>query len=369
MIRIDELYNNTIWPYLVNNVPLTRLFYCDPPGRTDPDSLCNRGNSATEHNYIFFHDQEPIHLDIHTPLFDSAHRRNQDLNYGTGPKIGAIVTSERDSEFVNVVCEKYGWQNYYYFFHGWAALDWYRGYDKTFLMLDPKQRYITHSFISPNRIIGGKRDHRVLLMYHLLEGRRPLAHISFPNSCPAEGISVNAIAERFQNQYPDILDRFNRARFPWNFRGETDHPMHSCWLSLFEESAQSLLYVVTETVAHGRRHHLTEKTFKPICLRMPFVLLSTQGSLKYLRSYGFQTFGDIWDESYDDELDDNVRIEKIARLLKDLDSKTLEEKNKLFRSCYDIVEHNYQHFYQGGFETVLWQEMTEMLANIKRDFK
>lgn len=348
---------------------MTRLFYCDPPGRTDPDSLCNRGNSATEHNYIFFHDQEPIHLDIHAPLFDAVARRNQDLALGQGPKTCGIVTSERNSEFVDAVCDQYGWNSYYYFFHGWAALDWYRGYDKTFLMPAPDRRFITHSFISPNRIVGGRRDHRVLLMYHLLENGRPQAHISFPNACPAEGVSVNTIAERFQSQYPDIRDRFDRAGFPWNFVGETDHPMHSCWLSLFRESAQSLLYVVTETVAHGRRHHLTEKTFKPICLRMPFVLLSTQGSLQYLRSYGFKTFGDLWDESYDDEVNDNVRIEKIAQLLKELDSKTLEEKNQLFHASRDIVEHNYQHFYQGGFETILWQEMTDMFSTIKHDFK
>jgi hypothetical protein len=46
---------------------------------------------------------------------------------------------------------------------------------------------------------------------------------------------------------------------------------------------------------------------------MPFVIVGTQGSLKYLRSYGFKTFGDLWDESYDDEPDDSKRIEKIAQ--------------------------------------------------------
>ena len=348
---------------------MTRLFYCDPPGRTDPDSLCNRGNSATEYNYILFHDQEPIHLDIHQPLFDAVLQRNLDLRQGQGAKVAGIVTSERDSEFVDAVCEHNNWKSYYYFFHGWAALDWYRGYHRTFLMPEPSQRYISHSFIAPNRIIGGKRDHRVLLMYHLLENGRPHAHISFPNACPVEGVSINNIAERFRPQYPDILERFAQANFPWNFAGETDHPMHSCWLSLFKESAQSLLYVVTETVAQGRRHHLTEKTFKPICLRMPFVLLSTQGSLQYLRSYGFKTFGDVWDESYDDELDDYVRIKKIADLLKQLDAKTLEEKNHLFQQCQHIVEHNYQHFYNGGFEAILWAELTTMFDAIKKDYK
>lgn len=140
--------------------------------------------------------------------------------------------------------------------------------------------------------------------------------------------------------------------------------MHSCWLSLFTESSKCLLYVVTETLARGRRWHLTEKTFKPICLRMPFVLVGTCGSLEYLRSYGFQTFDSLWDESYDQELDDDLRLEKIARLLKSLDVMSVGEKRSLFKAAQPIVQHNYEHFYGGGFEKILWDELKIMLDNL-----
>jgi hypothetical protein len=157
---------------------------------------------------------------------------------------------------------------------------------------------------------------------------------------------------------------FVDADLPWNFPGEFDHPMHSCWLSLFDESAESLAYVVTETVFTGRRHHLTEKTFKPICLGMPFVLVSTAGSLEYLRRYGFKTFESIWDESYDLETDDTKRLDKIADLLKQLDSADVQS---LYTKALPIIEYNYNHFYDGGFEAVLKSEFIDMLENIKRD--
>jgi hypothetical protein len=144
--------------------------------------------------------------------------------------------------------------------------------------------------------------------------------------------------------------------------------MHSCWLSLFDECATSLLYLVTETLATGHRQQLTEKTFKPICLKMPFVIVGTCGSLEYLQSYGFKTFGSIWDESYDNEPDDTRRIERIATLLSELDAKGAEEKNAMFRQAQEIVEHNYNHFYNGTFEQVLWEELTGMLDQIKQDF-
>lgn len=366
MIRIDEIYTNTFGPWIQQHLPLTRMFFCDPPGQTDPSALMNQGEDVDEHNYIFFHDQEPIHLDIHKPLFDDVVRRNLDLNFNRGADHAIIITSEYQSEFVQKACDIYGWRDFYYFFHGWAALDWYRGYDKTFVIPPPEQRVISRSFLSANRIIGGRRDHRVVLMYHLLQNDIQNAWISFPRVCPVEGIEAASIAQRID---PGMKDTFDRADLPRCFPGESDHPMHSCWLSLFRENSECLAHVITETVFHGNRQHLTEKTFKPICLRMPFVMVSTAHSLEYLKRYGFKTFHTIWDESYDQETDDDQRLIKISRLLKDLDDQSPKELDRMYRAVWSIIEHNYQHFYSGGFEKILWTELTAMLSEIKYHVK
>ena len=347
----------------------TRMFFCDPPGVSTVDAIKNFGyDNDPELHYIWLHDQEPIHLDIHQELFKQVWFLNQDLHL-QGPMNSGIITSEWNSEFVEKACELYEWDHhYYYFYHGWAALDWYRGYHRTWLMPDPAERKIEKSFISPNRIIGGKRDHRVLLLYHLFKYKVSNALISCPNVCPVEQMSIDQIGTKFKNRYSDIETVFQSADLPLHFANETDHPMHSCWLSLFDECAETLAYVVTETVFTGRRNHLTEKTFKPICQQMPFVLVSTAGSLRYLRQYGFKTFGDIWDESYDDELDDVLRLEKIAKLLHDLDSLSTSELQSLYQRAMPAIKHNYEHFYGGTFESLLWNELTGMLEQIKNDF-
>ena len=368
MIRIDEIYNHAFWPYINQYIPNTRLFFCDPPGSTDKDSLFNIGDSISDANFIYCHDQEPVYSDIHKPLFDAVATRNRDLNYNTGPNHSAIIVSEFNSESVESVCVRYNWNQYYYFFHGWAALDWYRGYNRTCLMSPVNQRNIRHSFVSLNRIIGGRRDHRVLLMYHLLKRNIKNALIGFPDRCPQEYVPVQDIAKAHQNRYHDIVDCFDSAKLPLNMPNESGHPMHSCWLSLFDENAASLVHVITETSYFGRKLHLTEKTFKPICLQMPFVLVSNAGSLEYLRRYGFRTFGDIWDESYDLETDDFARLEKIANLLKQFDSMSLHERQQILTACRDIVEHNFNHFYNGRFENILWQEFSTMLKQIAKDF-
>lgn len=373
MLRIDEIYQNTFWPWFKKNLPGHRIQFCDPFGRSDPDSILNYGwDDIQEYNYTFFFDQEPINLNIHTATFD---RVKNDLNLdlpwqieqATGKpapnQIGSIVTSEHNSDNVDFLCKKYNWKSYYYFFHGWAALDWYRGYDKTFLITPIKERKITKTFLAPNRIVAGERQHRLEMLYHIFKNNMLDNHISCPETCPAEGISIHQAISRLKDRYPDVHEVFQKQDLPINFAGETDHPMHSCWLSLFDEAAESLLYLVTETVADGRRLHLTEKTFKPIALGMPFVIVGTRGSLKYLREYGFKTFDGIWDESYDNSEDD-VRIERIASLLKSLNELTVEAKQDLFKQCIPIIEYNWNHFYNGGFEKILWQELTNMLEDI-----
>jgi hypothetical protein len=351
------------------------MFMCDPFGRSDPDSVKNYGNDdAHEHNYIFFFDQEPIHLDIHAETFLRVRYYNVDITHnmnlqhpwrdGRIREAGYLVTSEQNSENVKRICIMNQWKPLYYFFHGWAALDWYRGYNKTFLIQPWAERTIAKTFIAPNRIIAGERQHRLEMLYHIFKNNMGHNHISCPAVCPAENISVQDAIQPLKSKYPDIESVFATQSLPINFEGETNHPMHSCWLSLFDESAESLLYLVTETVATGRRHHLTEKTFKPIALGMPFVIVGTKGSLEYLRSYGFRTFEGIWDESYD-QADDGVRVERIASLLRSLDELSAAAKQELFEAAQEVIEHNWNHFYGGGFEAVLWAELKDMLNDIE----
>lgn len=359
------------------------MFVCDPFGRSDPDSVINYGNdSADEHNYIFFFDQEPIHLNIHLGTFDTVLVANQDLSakalnktnpYHFQPhnfeilrksnSLGYFCTSEKDSETVKQICDQYNWKPLYYFFHGWAALDWYRGYDKTFLIKSWHKRRPSKTFIAPNRIIAGERQHRLEILYYIFKNCMTDNYLSCPAVCPAENVSIQDAIKPLVSKYSDIAKVFSEQSLPINFAGETDHPMHSCWLSLFDEAADSLLYLVTETVAKGRRLHLTEKTFKPIAMGMPFMLAGTKGSLKYLRSYGFRTFDGIWDESYDNAEDDD-RIALMMSTLRNLNELSVQGRQDLFEMAWPIIEHNWNHFYNGGFERILWQELEQMLNGI-----
>ena len=373
MIRIDEIYDNTFWPYIVKNIPDTCMFHHDPFGHSDPDSILCTPRAEYEQNYIYLFDQEPLNFERQKDTWDSMRFRTNfgivNNNNKINEQSGVIVTSELNSSDVEKVTEYLKAKSFYYFFHGWAALDWYRGYDRTYLMQPLEERLIGRTFISPNRIIGGDRLHRVVMLYYFEKYGLFHNHISAPKICPVENTDIVDISRRLKDHYPDIVDTFFFSKnFPRTFKGEETQEMHSCWLSLFTETFNSLLYHVTETVFFGKKLHLTEKTFKPIAMGMPFVITGTAGSLKYLRSYGFKTFGDIWDESYDLEEDDFKRLDCIADLLKELDSKPRNEKQEIFQKCIPIIRHNWDHFYNGSFEKVLWKELSMMLGEISDHF-
>jgi hypothetical protein len=189
MIRIDEIYHHTFWPWIRSNRPGTRVYYCDPFGKSDADSVVNQGvDNIREPNYIFFFDQEPIHLNLHMPTFEEVrHVRNPDIhNNFPNSNLGYLVTSERDSDSVDQLCAQFQWRSLYYFFHGWAALDWYRGYDRTFLITPPEQRTITKTFLAPNRIIAGERRHRLEMLYWIFKLDLAHNHVSCPETCPAD---------------------------------------------------------------------------------------------------------------------------------------------------------------------------------------
>jgi hypothetical protein len=358
MIRIDELYYNIIVPRVQAKVSHGAHWF-DPFGSVKFEDLCNVppiNDIPTAVRYLFW-DQEPLHQ----TLVDQTLNKFVDM-FKQGQR--HIVTSEYCSINVDYVQNTYGFQHHYYFFHGWAALDWFRGYHRSFLIKPTAQRTITKTFIAPNRIIAGQRQHRLLMLYHMFKNNLHHNWISCPETCPDENVSVYDAVSQLKHIYPDIESVFAKTNFPRCFPGESDSPMHSYRLSLFDESAESLLYVVTETVATGQRQHLTEKIFKPICLNMPFVVVGCAGSLNYLRRYGFKTFDHLWDESYDNETDDVLRIEKIGQLLKELDQLPAKEKQTLFDYASAISQHNFDHFYGGGFEQILWAELTNMLGEM-----
>jgi hypothetical protein len=85
----------------------------------------------------------------------------------------------------------------------------------------------------------------------------------------------------------------------------------------------------------------TEKTIKPIINYQPFIIAGGAHSLKKLKEMGFQTFSKYWDESYDDEIDDKKRLDKIIETVHFVNSFSNQQINDIYKEIIPILENNY----------------------------
>jgi predicted XRE-type DNA-binding protein len=123
--------------------------------------------------------------------------------------------------------------------------------------------------------------------------------------------------------------------------------------------------VVLETLFDDDRLHLTEKSLRPVAVGQPFILAGTYGSLEYLKSYGFQTFSDVWDESYDQIEDPAERLIQIAELMKYISTWLPHQRERNMAQAQAIAEYNRQRFFSQDFFN---QVINELKTNLTSAF-
>ena len=341
-----------------------------PYGSTQPENIeklsIEMGTYSGQRGPLFlFYDQEPILGNFNYELLD--HVQN---NFMGGNKF-ILVTTERDSDAVDQIQQKYGCATVYYFHHVFASHDWFRGVKYDARLVAPSKRHILKKYISFNRLTSSKRVYRSLLISELYQrGLLDQGYVSYNDSCPDGGTYQQNLQQAVTDQLIDqgtaalAINNIGKINLPLriDYQDQTFIPNHSFVLSAVEQSQHSFCYLVTETCYWDRKSHLTEKTFKAIVSQMPFVIAGPAHSLKYLRSYGFQTFGQWIDESYDDVEDPVLRMQAIGDTMTKICNYSLHELERMLSDMQAVLEHNYNLFYSQQFVDHCWQELTNNLS-------
>jgi len=97
--------------------------------------------------------------------------------------------------------------------------------------------------------------------------------------------------------------------------------------------------IVAETLVDAPEIFVTEKTFKPMAFYHPFVVMAQAGHLKYLQSQGFETFDNLFDESYDNISDYTERLTALVSTVKNFDPVPHDQLT------LQKLEHNHNRFY------------------------
>jgi len=143
---------------------------------------------------------------------------------------------------------------------------------------------------------------------------------NYINQCPIntqsveidKTLDINPAQQLFKNDSDDFLNKYS----------------------------QFAIEIVCETYFTGNTFFPTEKIWRPILLKTPFIVQGPAGYLKNLRNLGFKTFNDFWDEGYDEDPHTHS-IHEITRVIDTLAKESTEEISWMLKNMQDILDHNY----------------------------
>lgn len=358
----QEVYGGPIiiyrfWPHgskNINNLNFLRVIDTWHEKSISPMVWCNDQEPL---DYEFYKTYLKQHFSDIDNLLRSVGKYSQPTNLNHDSNIfekGLLLHSEKRS--INL--KKYQLDNelipIYYWSHAVIARDWFRYAEhETF------QKSTKKTFLIYNRSWSGTREYRLkfsdlLIQHGLVNQCQTNCNSTDPN------LNIHYLDHTFKNPQwrpknvlenflqPTTADATSSANFTTNNYNSTD------------------IEVVLETLFDDDRLHLTEKSLRPIACGQPFILAGTQGSLEYIRGYGFKTFNTIWDESYDQIADPEKRLIAIIDLMQQVvawDEST--KKNKLLQA-QEIANYNHQWFFSQDFFNLV---INELKTNLKLAFE
>ena len=318
------------------------------PSWTNPEIIC--------------HDQEPLNYNMYQyvpsspgpkfkelfPDFDTGifPRRNLRCRLGNIYDKCLILHSEQKS----IEVEKYqnnGFIPVYYWSHAVIARDWFR-YAKFYHPANSTNSDLR--FLIYNRAWTGTREYRLkfadlLVDYNLVSSCQTALNELDPDSklhyTDHQYQNINFKPQNQLKKYISSTSADSSASADFNIN----------------DYNQCNFEVVLETLFDDYRIHLTEKTLRPIACGLPFILATTPGGLQYLRNYGFKTFGNFFDESYDLIIDPISRLKRIIETMKYIQ----QQGTSLLTELQPIVDYNKKHFFSNEFQDCILQELQENL--------
>lgn len=259
------------------------------------------------------------------------------------PHITLLSESAIINEEVTVIANKYNLPE--------IKTEWIRIFEhnihvvtKTLKTLHPlKHKPYTKKFLNLNR---RWRIHRPIFVALLkIHGLLDRGHVSL---APADdGQDWERVWETIKYHEPDLIPHKDTIMSITDLYLDT-HEMHINKVALTADTDQyyqdSYFSVVSETNFYkdcGPGLFLSEKIFKPVSRRHPFLLLARPHTIKKFKEIGYKSFSGIIDESYDDEFDDRKRMNMVLEETKRLCNLSEQELTHFLTVTSKITKYNY----------------------------
>lgn len=320
---------------------------------------------------IFFFDQEPMIAGVDQELWDYVFQE---------PTI--FANSELDSIDKQELRRRHpkNFIDWYFFSNALISREWLSDY-----------RYLHAGWsdyktcLFDSNLITGYRQYRLYLLYLLMQDKSHMhSHISFNGNYDWQ-TDLKKYDHMNLLQIDDLIDTIGNYHSSYdNFAEEKNK--NSRWMQQYislQHYSESNLILVAETVFVENKKHLTEKIFKPIATGKPFILAGGYKNLDYLIRYGFESFSELWDESYDNIFNPTARAEKVIETVKQtalpnynvyVDANTTENYQKDLKQSLEKLNHahiiakrNRDYFWSNQFYELVVKETINNLNAAKEE--
>jgi hypothetical protein len=105
---------------------------------------------------------------------------------------------------------------------------------------------------------------------------------------------------------------------------------------------------------------LTEKTFNAIANNQILAIVGHAGSLHLLKQLGYKTFGSIIDESYDDIVDDRLRLDAVTKEIVRFVNRPIEQIHNDYVSVAEELKYNQDLLFSQSLEQKLQQLINQL---------
>ena len=372
-IPLDRLYHfieHVIEKLRGDPVIIYRFYPYGSKNIEDLNWLDNKIYSWEERNKslcVYCHDQEPLDYEFYSKnlrnhmicpwlkllISIGQYKKPTNLNWHTSNWFGKSLLVHSEKRSANL--DRYTLDNklipVYYWNHAVLALDWFRYARYETFHKQPKKTFLIY-----NRAWSGSREYRLKFCDLVVDN-------DLINHCQ---ISFNPVDPEDDTHY----NNYTLKNTCWKVRNNlqnyiqptTANSSNSADFNT-QDYEQTNIEVVLETLFDDSRLHLTEKSLRPLACGQPFILAATHGSLEYLRSYGFKTFGHIWNEDYDLETDPSTRLHKIVGLMREIADWEADVFESKMQAAQEIAHYNHQWFHSQDFFNLVVHELEDNLRS------
>lgn len=254
-----------------------------------------------------------------------------------------------------------------FFVPGWNHFYWEEKYEISDEVID--SRTFDHTFLSFNRI---HKPHRMYFLLRLRElGMMENNLISCAKTMDGETFEehIEWLVSDKEN-WRDVYDKYNLVNKD-KLRTEANSFMKELPLVLDVEDFQdngcffddtvwssasfyqnSFMSVLTESSAVGPGCYISEVIFKAIVFMHPFMIIGQPRTLEVLREWGFDTFDDVFDNSYDLEDDMFKRIEMVLQQMEIINQLSPEELKEKTLELKDRLVYNKNRYFSTEFKEI-----------------